>query len=690
MRRTQFSVGVALWLEVCAATYAQTEIQAPEVTVEGIDESAYGGYNVEKSASGTKTDTPILEIPQSVQVVPRQVIEEQNALTIFDVLRNVSNVQSQDADNSDETFVIRGFDVETAPARDGAGFKVTGVVGAPDLAGVERVEVLKGPASVLYGTGDAGGLINLVSKRPLRLPNSELTSTLGSFGFYRGEADLSGPLTDDRSLRYRFNAAYEHSDSFRDYFVNPESTYLAPAIAIGSGSATELTIFAEYQKEDTQLDPGIPLLPNRQIPNVPFRRYYGEPFATFDVPVYTLRYVFDHKLSDDWAFRSTGAFQNADSEAGAIEFDEFEDERSVGREFERQREEQRRYSLQNEMIGKIGTDVAAHTVLAGIEFSSDQTSGEEDIFELAPIDIFDPVAARTVGPFVERFTFDEDLDTFGVYLQDQIKFSDRWTVVAGARYDRYTRKDRTSDGIDARDEDHRISPRVGLVYQPLPALSWYASYSRSFRPQVGLQQFGGSVDAEIGRQVEAGVKAEFFNQRARATLALFEIVKENVLVSDPDESTFSIQTGEQRSRGIELDIGGEVAAGWNVIAALGWVNAEVTRDVLIREGTDLANAPGFSGRLWSTYNFFEGLFDGLALGGGVTYVGKRNGDLFQPYDIPSYTRYDAFLSYRISDNLDLSLNLENLFDENYVNSADTSAVHPGPPFSVFARVELRL
>ena len=681
---------LALWLGLAVAAFAQNEIQAPEVTVEGIDESAYGGYNAEHSASGTKTDTPILEIPQSVQVVPRQVIEEQNALTIFDVLRNVSNIQSQDADNSDETFVIRGFDVETAPARDGAGFKITGVVGAPDLAGVERVEVLKGPASVLYGTGDAGGLVNLVSKRPLTLPNYEATLTIGSFGFYRAEADLSGPLNETRTLRYRFNAAYEHSDSFRDYFVNPRSTYLAPALAIGTGSATELTIFAEYQKEDTQLDPGIPLLPNRRIPNISFRKYYGEPFATFDVPVYTLRYIFDHKLSDHSAFRSTGAFQTADSEAGAIEFEDFEDERSVGREFQRQREDQRRFSLQNDVIGKVGTGLAAHTLLAGIEFSSDRTSGEEDMFELAPIDIFDPVAAGTVGPFVERFTFEEDLDAFGLYIQDQIKFSDQWTLVAGARYDRYTREDRTSDGIDARNEDHRISPRVGLVYQPAPTLSWYANYSRSFRPQLGLQQFGGSVDAEIGRQVEAGVKAEFFNQRARATLAVFEIVKENVLVSDPDENTFSVQTGEQRSRGVELDIAGQLAAGLNVIAALGLVNAEVTRDVVIREGTDLTNAPRFSGRLWSTYNFLEGPLDGFTVGGGLTYVGKRNGDLFQSYDIPSYTRYDAFLSYRLNDNVDFSLNLENIFDEDYVSSADTSAVHPGPPFSVFAKIELRL
>ncbi|HET6757002.1 MAG TPA: TonB-dependent siderophore receptor, partial [Burkholderiales bacterium] len=492
----------------------------PEVEVEG--ESAYGpvdGYAADRSATATKTDTAIRDIPQSVQVVPRDVIDDQNALTLFDVLQNVSNVRAQGSDNHDETFLIRGFDIDTAPAQDGVAFKVNGTVGTPDLANVERVEVLKGPASVLYGTGDPGGLVNLVSKRPLAQPYYSATLSAGNFHFYRAELDVSSLLSE--TLRYRLNAADEHTDSFRDYFVNPKSLFLAPTFSWRPGGSTELTVFADYRKEDTQLDPGLPLLPDRRIPNVPFSRYYGEAFATFDVPVYQLRYAFEHKLDESWAFRSSGAIQEADAEQGGIEFQGVDaDGRTLNREFRRESNEEQRYSIQNELIGRINTGAVGHTLLAGIEYSEDHQRGAANTFELASIDVFDPLYAGSFGPLTERFDFDERLDAAGFYVQDQVRFSDAWILVAGIRYDRYERTDRfngTATGsLDARIEEQAFSPRVGVVHQPMPGLSLYANYARSFRPQIGIQRGGSALDAERGRQFEAGLKLDFFEQRASA------------------------------------------------------------------------------------------------------------------------------------------------------------------------------
>ncbi|MGH8730023.1 MAG: TonB-dependent siderophore receptor, partial [Burkholderiales bacterium] len=357
-----FSLKLALIFCLSSVVNAQTpRVQVPEVNVEA--ESAHGpvdGYAAERSATATKTDTAIRDIPASVQVIPRDAIEDQNAMTLFEVLQNASNVRSQDSDNSDETFVIRGFDIDTTPARDGVGFKDNGSVGAPDLAGAERVEVLKGPASVLYGTGDAGGFVNLVSKRPLAQPFYQATLSAGSFHFYRAEADLSGPLTE--TLRYRFNAAYERTDSFRDYFVNPRSTFLAPTLAWRPSASTELTVFAEYQKEDTQIDSGIPILLDGDISDVPFSRYYGESFATFEVPVYQLRYIFDRQLTDNWSFRSLAAIQRADDDQGKVDFDGVEDDgRTLNRDFRIENNEEQRYSIQNEVVGKVITGSLRHT-----------------------------------------------------------------------------------------------------------------------------------------------------------------------------------------------------------------------------------------------------------------------------------------------------------------------------------------
>lgn len=326
--------------------------------------------------------------------------------------------------------------------------------------------------------------------------------------------------------------------------------------------STEFTVFAEYQEEESQLDPGIPVLPGGRIPDVPFSRYYGERFATLKTPVYQLRYVFDHELSSAWSFHSRGGVQHSDDKQGKIDFEDFEaDGRALTRRFRRQTNDHERFSLINEAVGKLNTGTVHHTVLAGVEYSEDHQFETNDAFELAPIDVFNPVYAGTFGPSVESFDFDERLDALGLYLQDQIKFSERWTLVAGGRFDRYERIDKSSNLAEVKTEDTNFSPRIGIVYQPRENLALYANYAESFRPQLGLQQSGSPVNAETGQQFEIGVKAELFQNQLSATLAVFHITKDNVLARDPENAAFVIQTGEQRSRGVELDIAGRISPG---------------------------------------------------------------------------------------------------------------------------------
>lgn len=638
-------------------------------------------YRVPTAATATKTDTPLRDIPQSIQVVPRQVIQEQQVTRIGDAVRNVSGVTVlQGYGGSTDNYTIRGL---AASSNLRNGFRDDGFLTFTDPANIERVEVLKGPASVLYGQFEPGGVVNYVTKKPLSNPYYAGELQIGSYSFYRPSIDLSGPLTPDKSLLYRLNLAYENAGSFRD-FVNSEVFVAAPVLTYKIGEATSLTLEYEYVNIDRTFDRGFPA--EREIFNLPISRFLGEPSDSYRLTGNKPSLTVEHRFSPTLRLRSAFTAQIFDAERSNAQARNFRlqpDRRTLRRRYTVSEEKAEDYGLQTDLIGNFNTGSVKHEVLVGFELSRNSADGVLRRTEFTPIDIFNPVYGSPI-PTNLNTVFDSDRrsDNLGIYLQDQIALLPNLKLLVGGRFDfvDFKSEDRLADTTTSRNYNV-FSPRVGLVYQPIQPISLYASFSRSFKPNIAAVTSSGELlEPEKGTQYEVGVKGELLGGRLSATLAAYNITKTNVATTDPNDLDFSIAAGEIKSRGVELDIVGRIAPGWNVIASYAYNNAFVSEDNTLPEGSRLVNAPQHSASLWTTYEIQSGGLKGLGFGGGLFFVGDREAELPNSISLPSFVRGDATVFYR-RDNYRAALNFKNLFGTRYYESQGT-LVYPAAPFTV--------
>ncbi|HEY9778873.1 MAG TPA: TonB-dependent siderophore receptor [Leptolyngbyaceae cyanobacterium] len=664
-----------------------------EIVVTGEQETR---YSVPNATTGTRTDTPLRDIPQSIQVVPRQVLEDQQIIRIGDALQNVSGVNNVGSYSGyEEEIRIRGFEVDTFQGgyfRDGIRLFTFGF---PESANLEGIEVLKGPASILFGQAQPGGIVNLVTKKPLKEPYYFLEGTVGNFDTYIGAFDLSGPLNDSGTLLYRLNAFYENAGSFRD-FVEGERLFIAPVITWAIGPNTSLTIDAEFTDDSRTMDDGIPAIGDRPA-DIPLSRFVSEPFSEFKKQEYSVGYVFNHRFNDNLfiknAFRAQWLYpERYYPLSDSLDEDTGELSRSAywaGGEYAN-------YSTQTDLIGKFTTGSIQHQLLFGFEYGKTTENPNFQIGIPYPfINIFDPVYVRQRYPIEPNFFRDDTTKTLGFYLQDQIDLTANLKFLVGGRLDSFDQTRTTRNLGEERQEfeqsDSKFSPRVGVVYQPSDTVSLYASYTSSFRPSSGTNRNpdDSTFEPETGRQYEVGIKTDFLDGKLSATLAAFDIKKQNVSTEDPSNEGFSIQTGEQTSRGIEFDVAGEILPGWNIIASAGYVNAYISEDETYEVGNRLDNAPEFSSSLWTTYEIQKGNLQGLGFGLGLYYVGDRQGDLDNSYELPSYFRTDAAIYYR-RNNWRAALNIRNLFDIEYFAGSDGSRtqIQPGAPFTILGTFSL--
>jgi iron complex outermembrane recepter protein len=659
-----------------------------EITVTG---EGQRGYRVPNASTATRTDTPLRDIPQAIQVVPRQVLEDQNVNRLEEAVRNAPGVTQTSAPYFiNGTFlVIRGF-----TARDDSGNILRNGVSDPissrqiDFANIEQVEVLKGPASVLFGRADPGGTVNIITKQPLQDPFYEVDATVGSYDFYRGTIDLSGPLNESKTVTYRLNAAYQNIGSFID-FVDSNRFLIAPVISVDLSDRTRLTFEGEYSSSNNRAMLGVPALgsvlsnPNGQLP---LNRNIGEPFARpFDVQTYRIGYKLEHQFSDNLSLRNQFRFSSYNATVDEIFGTRLlADNRTLNRQYTERSFLQQGYNFTTDLIAKFSTGSIQHQLLFGVDllrFDSPRFLGIGR--SISPIDIFNPVYGRPLGSSTfTRFNFAFRTDALGVYVQDQITLLDNLKLLAGLRFDTFktSEQDFLSD-IETSTSGSAFSPRFGIVYQPIEPISLYASYSRSFTPVNGIALNGSSFQPESGTQYEVGIKADF-NPRLSTTLALFDLTRTNVSTTDPNDPNFSIQTGEQRSRGLELSLSGEILPGWNIFAGYAYTDAKITEDNDFPSGNRLSNAPENTFNLWTTYEIQSGSLRGLGLGIGLFYKGETQGDLANSFTIPSYLRTDASLFYR-RNNFRVSINVRNLFDRKYYEFANgQNFVYAAEPLTV--------
>ena len=660
-------------------------------------------YMVRRSTTATRTDTAIIDTPASIQVVPLQLLQDQQALQIKDAIKNVSGVQPRGASGvSNESFTIRGFDQGGFIYRDG--FRTPNTFNARffSMSNVDRVEVLKGPASVLFGRIEPGGVINLVTKKPQPEYYHRVEQIAGSYDLYRTLFDTTGPVPGLETVQYRLVASYEDSDSFRDVVKN-ETVFINPQIGWDITDRTRVNLSFEYRDDERTNDSGLPALGN-EVADVPEDTFLGsrDDFLKTEM----LRFAFDgaHAFDYNWQFRTKLVYEDFERRDARLDgaFGTSIDPMTgdFDRRFTANNAFPETFFTTNSLEGHFDTGPLKHTLLLGVDFTRSDLpwTFPDNAFTPGPgNNLFNPNPDLTVtpGPATEDFGSSDDFDErLGFFWQDQISFlDDRLHILAGGRYD-----DTEALSFGTDNSTNEYSQRYGLLYKPQPWLSIYGSYSESLSGNVVFARTRSRepLDPERGEQWEVGGKALLYDERLSVTLGWFDLTKENIAAPDPADPDFSVAIGQAESRGLELDVTGEIASGWNLIASYAWLpTIEITEDSnLGQEGNRLFNAPRHSGSVWTTYVFRDGAVDGLTLGAGVFAVSEREGDNANSFEADGYGRVDLMARYPFmlaGTRLTAQLNIENLFDNEYIESTGNSRIsgnHPGAPLT--ALLSLRL
>lgn len=701
MRRTLISICVLqafspfAWAEQAPAENASIELQATNVTATADLESAQGpvqGYHATRSASATRTDTAIHETPQSISVVSKDVVEDLGATRLQDALDYAGGVGRANNFGGQglTTFTVRGF---TTGEFYRNGFPINrGYPNMPDANTIERLEVLRGPATMLYGRGDPGGTFNVVSKQPLAERTVTLGSQLNDQGMKRGTLDASGPLDEEGRLAYRLNVVGEGGDTFRDH-VETERYGVTPVITWQATDDTKVTFEGDFMRNNHPLDRGLTRFPNQR--GTPSRdTFWGDKDAGKlhnDNNMAQLR--FEHVLNDNWTLG--GGFQWLD---GSLKGNAIEangpgslgaDGRTLQRNFNYRKLEWTDKDYQLNLTGHFSTGGFDHTLLTGIEYEDydyksiiQRSSAAAGTY---PIDIFDPVYGQTRPALTRTPTHDkENLKTYAAFVQDQVALTERLKVLAGARFERFEHDYQNYVGKSWQAADNAVTPRVGVIYDLTDTVAVYADAARSFKPNTGASREGGGFAPEKGKSYEMGIKWEALDRQLSVDAAIYQIEKKNVLTPDPVDSAFNVAAGQVRSRGFDLNVAGNLTPEWRVIGGYAYVDAEVTRDNTLRSGTRLMNIPRNSFSLLNVYEFQDGALKGLGLGAGGKYVDQRAGQTANTaFSMDAYTVVDLLGYYKVNERVRLNLDVKNLFNREYEEGAFGNIyAYPGAPRTV--------
>jgi iron complex outermembrane receptor protein len=687
-----------------ASDEATTPLALEEMQVTASAERADGpvqGYRATRSASATRTDTAIHETPQSISVVPVQVVEDIGATRLEDALDYAGGVERGNNFGGQglTEFLVRGFSTQEFYRN---GFAVNrGYPNMPDASTLERIEVLRGPASMLYGRGDPGGTFNIVSKQPQAERRTVLGSQVNTDGLRRGTLDTTGALDESAAFTYRLNLVAEGSDSFRDH-VESERYNIAPVLRWQLSDDTALILEGDYLHNRHPLDRGLTRYSN-QAGDLSRDRFLGEESAgKLTNQNATTQLRLEHQLDSQWMLRGGIQYLDGSLDGGAVENNGLaSDGRTVGRNYSERWLNWNDLAVQANLEGHFDAAGLAHTLLLGVEFDEynydsliRRSGGLTSDF---PIDLYDPVYSQPLPTLTRTTTYDdENLKSYAFFVQDQIALTERLKAQVGARLERFEQRyDNKLTPAGSWDQAHNaVSPRFGLIYDLTEELAVYANTSRSFKPNRGADRSSQAFDPEKGIAHEVGIKYELPEHDLSITAALFHITKENVLTSDPLDSNYQVAAGEARSRGFDISVAGNITPQWRVIGGYAYVDAEVTESssASMPVGTRLANVPRHSFNLLDTYEFADGPLAGLGVGMGVKYVGDRKGSASTTaFDMDAYTTVDLLAYYPLTERVRLNLNLNNVFDEEYEERAWGNIwAYPGAPRTLQAGIAITL
>jgi iron complex outermembrane receptor protein len=645
-------------------------------------------YRSLTATGATKTDTPIQDLPQSVRVLTSDLLKDVGVTDLAGALDLTSGISRQsNLGGLWDSYSMRGF---TGDPNFGSDFMVNGFSssrgynGLRDGANTQSVEVLKGPASALYGRGEPGGTVNITTKKPKFKPEYMVEGSIGSYNLRRVAADLTGPISE--TLAYRLNAGPRAGRQLPRHPAQQARFHFAFLHLAGRRRHHRVL----RARSEQAADPVRPRRGGRE------RRAGTDP--EFALPGRTRRRP-DHgqdprppglradRVQRKWKLQTGFAYRDSSMKGISTEAVNLLPDNATLRRQRRDRDfSATDLSGRIEVLGKFGTGPLKHNVLVGVDaYKFDDTRIQNRRTPTASnpytINIYNPVYGAIADPMVRSIDTLENQKAKGVYAQDQIDLTEQWKAMLGVRHDSYeqTVTNRRINAVNDQ-ELSATSPRVGLVYQPNKQWSLYTTAAKGFRPNSGISIDNLAFPAEESRSYEAGAKLESANGKISGTLAVYKIEKENVLATNPVDVNFYVSAGEVASKGVELDIAGEVMKNLRFSFAYAYTDAKVTRgDNVIKTGSQFPNVPKNSASfvLTPTFRLGEGT---ASLGGAVIYVGERMGDVAATTDfkLPSYTTVRLISNYSPNKNLRFSLNVDNLFNKQYYASSYSQVwVAPG-------------
>ncbi|MCE8420273.1 TonB-dependent siderophore receptor [Rhodovulum sulfidophilum] len=667
-------------MSTASETRAQDDVVVLPPVVLASEGEDSDSYVAETSRAATKTATPLIETPQAISVVTEAELETRQVQSVGAAIRYNSGVLGDywgGADLRYDKTLIRGFD----SAQYLNGLKLSkgrfAGLGRPEPFGLERIEVLKGPSSVLYGQNAPGGLVNLVSKKPTSETIREINTSVGTFGRRQGSFDFGGEIDAEGKFQYRLVGLARDSGTQTDH-GRDNRQYLAPSLRWTPTSDTTFTLLGSYLREDlgnqVNVLPPVGTLTSASFGKIPTSFYAGEP--SFDKFIRTSRsigYEFEHHFDDIWTVRQNLRFDRQDADYRYVSYS---GAALAGTTMSRKRsfvdQSLESFAVDNQAEAEFETGFVSHDLMVGLDHRYIDSAFRFGTAAASSLDIENPVYGTPVSMPPTTRSEETDQHQTGFYLQDQMRLG-RWAFTLGGRYDvvsSSTRNRLTNTVVDQDDE--KFTWRAGVVYLAENGLAPYASYSTSFEPTPGSDFDGEAFKPTTGEQFEIGLKYEPAGFDGFVTLSAYELTQQNVTTTDPVNTRFDVQTGETRVRGIELEGVAALSDRLNVKASYTYMDGKVTQsnDYL---GNVPAQIPDHVASLWGDYTFPDGgPLAGLEIGAGVRYVGERFGDAANRMDLPATTLVDASLRYDFKNlspdfaGLSLRVNASNLFDKTYV------------------------
>lgn len=680
--RIRDTIGRAILLcsTVLTATSAFADAADEQSTITVVGQRP--AYTADETATATRTDTPLRDVPQSVSVITNDLIEDQGMGSMADVARYVPGVSMGQGEGHRDAPTLRG-NASTAD------FFVDGVRDDVqyyrDLYNAERIEVLKGPTAMIFGRGGGGGVINRVTEWADWTPHSEFSLTAGSFEQWRGAADFDVTLND--MAAFRLNAFYEDTQSYRD-FVNLQRWGLNPTTAIRWGENTELRLGYEHFRDDRVVDRGVPSQAGR--PWAGSREaFFGNPFVSYaEAEVDSLAALFDHDFSDTLTLRNRTVFADYYKFYQNIHANSAVDGGgNVALQGYNSATERQNFFNQTDLIWRARSGGIEHTILAGFEFGSQQTDNTRspNFTGLPTVNIAAPTTLATgTIPSPLQTNNQVEVNVAAAYLQDQVALSDQWQIIAGLRFDGFSLDfdDRRAANADFSRDDDLVSPRLGVIYRPIAPVSIYASYSVSYLPQSGdqfasLDATSSALEPEEFENFELGVKWDITPDLVM-TAAVYQLDRSKTRAIDA-LSGLTVLTGAQRSEGFELGLSGSLSDRWQISGGYAYQNVEIISATTAAPAGRVAPlTPEHTFALWNNYRFTPRFGAGL----GITHQSESFASISNAVTLPQFTRVDAALFFALSNEVELQLNIENLFNEEYWATAhNDNNITPGSPTS---------